>query len=279
MGRLRQWATDLSTEAAQLHLPVGTVIKLSSLSVSPGTVSLTGGSAAQLTLSGRLGTGGAAPAQILSGAGWTTGNAAVASVSSTGTVTAVGPGKTTVTAQIGSSRASATVTVVQSSNVAAGNGAEGAGQATSAPAQSAPHVSATHKTTSSVKATSGGSGGNGNGNGGSNGGNTGTITPTSTATVGTVTYTETAGDATATWSNYTTAGGTADAEISSGETVQVSCKVVGVQEATGNAYWYKIASSPWNNAFYAPTNYFYNNGQTSGTLSATTLVDPKVPNC
>ena len=47
----------------------------------------------------------------------------------------------------------------------------------------------------------------------------------------------------------------------------------------GNAYWYEIASSPWNNAFYAPTNYFYNDGQTSGTLNDLTLVDPKVPNC
>jgi hypothetical protein len=93
------------------------------------------------------------------------------------------------------------------------------------------------------------------------------------------TYTETAGLGAATWSDCGTAGGTAGAPINSGETVQVTCKVSGLQEATGNAYWYEIASSPWNNAFYAPTNYFYNNGQTSGTLRDTTLVDPNVPNC
>jgi serine/threonine protein kinase len=289
VARLRQWAADLNTEAAQLHVPVGAVIKLSSLSLSPGTVNLTRGSAAQLNLSGRLVTGGTAPAQILSGeAEWTTGNATVATVSSTGKVTAAAAGKTTVTAQIGPSRASATVTVVQSSQVAAGNGAEGVDHATSTPGQFVPNSPGTRKASSSVKATSGSTGSTGSpgttgstgSTGGNNNGSTGSTSgSTSTASAGTTTNTETAGEAAATWSNYTTAGGTAGAEISSGETVQVTCKVVGLQETTGNAYWYKIASSPWNDAFYAPTNYFYNNGQTSGTLSSTTLVDSKVPDC
>ena len=287
------------------------IATLSSLSVSPSTVKLTGGSAAQPTLSGQLTTGAPASAQILSGARWTTGDAAVATVSSTGMITAVGPGKTTVTAQVGLSRATVAVTVTQPSHRPAGSSAGGTGSVTSTPGNSGSQAPTTKpaRGTGSVTSTPGNSGSQapatkparGTGSVTSTPGNSGSQAPatkpaqpggpggstvqrpTATQTSGTpsgaITYPETAGDGTATWSNYTTAGGTAGAYINSGETVQVTCKVAGLQEAVGNAYWYEIASSPWNNAFYAPTNYFYNDGQTSGTLNDLTLVDPKVPNC
>jgi serine/threonine protein kinase, bacterial len=243
-----------------------TALTLRSLSVSPSTVSLARGSAAQLALSGQLSTGGPASAQILSGVRWTTGDAAVATVSSTGVVTAVGPGKTPVTAQIGPVHVSSTVTVIQPprtqpSHPAAVNGVGPTGSVNSNPGNSGPRVPTTKQP--------------GSGGGPSQ-------RPTATQTPGAVTavtFPETVGLGTATWSNYTTAGGTAGAYLNAGQTVQVTCAIPGRQEATGNADWYEIASSPWNNAFYAPSMYFYNNGQTSGPLGDLTLVDPKVPSC
>jgi serine/threonine protein kinase len=267
VDRLRQWATDLNAGAAQLRVPTPTIIKLSSLSVSPSTVNLTGGSTAQLALSGQLATGSPAPAQILSGAGWTTGDAAVATVSSIGVVTAVGAGQTTLTAQIGSVTATATVTVTQSLPEAGGNGGGSPGSASSN--QGNTSTKKTKPTPQNPPSTASG------------GGPPKISNPTQTASTGAgvTTYAEIAGLPTTTWSNPATAGGTAGATITSGETVEVTCKVVGLQEVEGNAYWYEIASSPWNNAFYAPSNNFYSNGQTSGPINETVQVDPNVPNC
>jgi hypothetical protein len=93
------------------------------------------------------------------------------------------------------------------------------------------------------------------------------------------TYSETTGGVTHTWTNYTNAGGTQGQSIASNATVQVSCKVTGFQVADGNTWWYRIASSPWNNAFYASADAFYNNGQTSGSLVGTPFVDSNVPTC
>ena len=90
---------------------------------------------------------------------------------------------------------------------------------------------------------------------------------------------ETVGGVTHTWTNYVSAGGTQGASIASFQTVQVACKLTGFRVADGNTWWYRIASSPWNNTFYASADAFYNNGATSGSLIGTPFFDPAVPNC
>lgn len=93
------------------------------------------------------------------------------------------------------------------------------------------------------------------------------------------TYSETVGVATHTWTNYTNAGGTEGPTIPRYATVQISCALTGFAVANGNTWWYRIASPPWNNSFYASADAFYNNGATSGTLKGTPWVDPAVPVC
>jgi uncharacterized protein YdeI (BOF family) len=82
-----------------------------------------------------------------------------------------------------------------------------------------------------------------------------------------------------TWSDPSDAGGVEGPSIASNQTVQIACWVSGFRVADGNTYWYRIASSPWSNAYYVSADAFYNNGETSGTLSGTPFVDPAVPNC
>jgi hypothetical protein len=93
------------------------------------------------------------------------------------------------------------------------------------------------------------------------------------------TYTETVGGPTHTWTNYSNAGGTEGPTIPTHTSVQVTCVVQGFKVADGNTNWYRIASSPWDNAYYASADAFYNNGATSGSLNGTPYVDPKVPSC
>ncbi|RNM16238.1 hypothetical protein [Nocardioides pocheonensis] len=93
------------------------------------------------------------------------------------------------------------------------------------------------------------------------------------------TWSETTGGAAHTWTNYTNAGGTEGPTIAGYTTVQIACKVTGFKVADGNTWWYRIASSPWNGAYYVSADAFYNNGQTSGSLLGTPFVDPNVPNC
>jgi hypothetical protein len=90
---------------------------------------------------------------------------------------------------------------------------------------------------------------------------------------------ETTGGPTHTWTNYTNAGGYEGPTIAAYQTVLIACKVTGFRVADGNTWWYRIASSPWNNAYYASADAFYNNGQTSGSLKGTPFVDPAVPDC
>ena len=61
--------------------------------------------------------------------------------------------------------------------------------------------------------------------------------------------------------------------------MQIACKLQGFRVADGNTWWYRIASAPWNNAYYVSADAFYNNGQTSGSLHGTPFVDPAVANC
>jgi hypothetical protein len=93
------------------------------------------------------------------------------------------------------------------------------------------------------------------------------------------TYTETVGGPTHTWTDYSDAGGTEGAIIPTGQSVQVTCVVQGFRVTDGNTNWYRIASSPWDNAYYASADAFYNNGAVSGSLDGTPYVDPQVPAC
>ncbi len=82
-----------------------------------------------------------------------------------------------------------------------------------------------------------------------------------------------------TWTNYSNAGGTEGPEIASNQRVQIACWVVGFKVADGNTYWYRIASSPWSDAYYVSSDAFYNDGATSGSLKGAPFVDPGVPPC
>jgi cell wall-associated NlpC family hydrolase len=93
------------------------------------------------------------------------------------------------------------------------------------------------------------------------------------------TYAETVGGVSHTWTDYADAGGTEGPSIASNQSVQIACKVTGFKVADGNTWWYRIASSPWNNQYYVSADAFYNNGETSGSLHGTPFVDPAVPNC
>src|SRR4051794_22480184 len=93
------------------------------------------------------------------------------------------------------------------------------------------------------------------------------------------TWSETTGGVTHTWTNYTNAGGTEGPTIGGQTTVQISCKLQGFQVSDGNTWWYRIASAPWSDQYYASADAFYNNGQTSGSLVGTPWVDPNVQDC
>ena len=62
--------------------------------------------------------------------------------------------------------------------------------------------------------------------------------------------------------------------------VDVSCKVYAPQIASANpdGYWYRIASPPWSNAYYAVANTFWN-GDVPGQRPYTHNTDWAVPNC
>jgi hypothetical protein len=106
------------------------------------------------------------------------------------------------------------------------------------------------------------------------GGGTTSTTPTTPTT-----YPETTGGVVHTWTNYTNAGGSEGPEIPSNATVQIACKIPGFAVADGNTWWYRVASSPWNGAYYGSADAFYNDGATSGDLKGTPFVDPNVPPC
>lgn len=81
-----------------------------------------------------------------------------------------------------------------------------------------------------------------------------------------------------TFTNYHNASGLGP-RIDPYATVQVSCKVYDpfIQSVNPDGYWYRIASSPWNNAYYAPANTFYNGDPIGGPYTHNT--DFAVPDC
>jgi hypothetical protein len=62
-------------------------------------------------------------------------------------------------------------------------------------------------------------------------------------------------------------------------TVRVSCKIVAPSAgaSTVGTYWYRIASPPWNDQFYSPTNSFLNDDPITGSHEK--IVDEGVPYC
>jgi hypothetical protein len=81
-----------------------------------------------------------------------------------------------------------------------------------------------------------------------------------------------------TFLNYHNASGVGPA-VAAGQWVQVSCKVYDpyIQSVNPDGYWYRIASSPWNNAYYSPANTFMNGDPYGGPYTHNT--DFAVPNC
>ncbi|MGA7965562.1 MAG: hypothetical protein WCB49_06710 [Gammaproteobacteria bacterium] len=81
-----------------------------------------------------------------------------------------------------------------------------------------------------------------------------------------------------TFRNYHNASGMGQ-PIAAGKWVQVSCKVHDptIVSVNPDGYWYRIASSPWNNAYYSPANTFMNGDPYGGPYTHNT--DFSVPNC
>jgi hypothetical protein len=74
-----------------------------------------------------------------------------------------------------------------------------------------------------------------------------------------------------TFANYHDASGQGP-PIGAGQTVEVSCKVQDgtIDSTRPDGYWYRIASSPWNNAYYAPANTFMNGDPPGGPYTHNT---------
>jgi|GEM_PF-7127884 len=81
-----------------------------------------------------------------------------------------------------------------------------------------------------------------------------------------------------TFTNYHNASGMGP-PIAAGQWVEVSCRVYDPTIASVNpdGYWYRIASSPWSNAYYAPANTFMNGDPVGGPYTHNT--DFAVPLC
>lgn len=102
--------------------------------------------------------------------------------------------------------------------------------------------------------------------------------PTSTSSIA-GTHSEQEGNLGAnTFSNYHNASGQGT-KIGAWQWVQVSCKIYDptIPSVNPDGYWYRIASSPWKDAYYAAANTFMNGGTLSGPGVINT--DFNVPNC
>src|SRR4051794_31352965 len=81
-----------------------------------------------------------------------------------------------------------------------------------------------------------------------------------------------------TFTNYHNASGMGP-KIAAGSWVAVSCKVYDptIISASPDGYWYRIASSPWNDQYYAVANTFMNGDPWGGPYTHNT--DFAVPTC
>jgi hypothetical protein len=106
-SRLAGWASDYAASVAAYEKSSGTVaaqVTLTGLAVTPSSISGAPGGVTQLNVSGRMSNGTAAPAAVLASVSWTSSNSNVATVSSTGLVTAVAGGSAEITVQAGGSK-------------------------------------------------------------------------------------------------------------------------------------------------------------------------------
>lgn len=92
------------------------------------------------------------------------------------------------------------------------------------------------------------------------------------------TWTETTGTPAHTWVDpvQLTGGGT---PLGPRQSVQVLCRIRGYVVPDGDPWWYRLASAPWNGDYYATSDAFYNNGDTSGPWDNGVIVDEQVPLC
>ena len=159
-ARLMSLVKDFDALQAAVPAPAQPhAVQLASLAIEPGTAQLKPRGSIQLALTGRLSNGQAAPQAVLGNAAWSSANPAVASVTSTGMLTGVKAGSTSVTAQIGSAQTSVPVTVV----AAASTTSSGTGKTRRPAAQkitftSAPPSGTAVGSTYDVAASGGGSG-------------------------------------------------------------------------------------------------------------------------
>jgi hypothetical protein len=81
-----------------------------------------------------------------------------------------------------------------------------------------------------------------------------------------------------TFTNYHNASGVGPA-IAAGQWVEVSCRVYDptIGSVNPDGYWYRIASAPWSNSYYAPANTFMNGDPYGGPYTHNT--DFSVPVC
>jgi hypothetical protein len=81
-----------------------------------------------------------------------------------------------------------------------------------------------------------------------------------------------------TFTNYHNASGMGP-RVEPGAWVEVSCKVHDpyIESVNPDGYWYRLASSPWNDQYYAPANTFMNGDPWGGPYTHNT--DFNVPDC
>ena len=74
-------------------------------------------------------------------------------------------------------------------------------------------------------------------------------------------------------------GSGAGIPVAYGQYVQVSCKVYStiVKSTMPDGYWYRLASMPWDDHYYAAANTFGNGDKMDGPYTHNT--DWRVPNC
>jgi hypothetical protein len=109
-SRLLRWVSQVTPAVKFISQPV-TATRLVSLRIRPAHVRLGPGGRKLLSLTGQLSNGKSASAAQVGIAVWTSSDKAVASVSAAGTVTAHAAGRATVTAAVGTVKATAKVVV------------------------------------------------------------------------------------------------------------------------------------------------------------------------
>lgn len=93
------------------------------------------------------------------------------------------------------------------------------------------------------------------------------------------TWTEKTYTSAQTFSNFVSAGGPFGVPLTSGQSVQVSCRVKGFKVHDGDVWWYRLSASPWDGNYYASTDNFWNTSDTSGNPINGIYFDPNVKVC